>query len=365
MTGLNIIANLRTQLAQQVAERPTVPACQPLNVSPWVAMSLLQKAIRRGHVSLALQAAATLHLDSSDRLWRRCGCIAFEDIGVADLNTVGLVTAALGGKRVRAALGGEWVVASMIVTLMAKTKKCRSADDLLMGVELAPDLAQARHAQAILSGNDLRRLVLGPSILPERALALWFVLGTDRRPSPHLAMRKGEPAFVFDLLDELGVPPTAVEIAREGFRRTREVLCPFVAMLSVQVDHIDHTVSDDTLPPEMRIGQVPGWSLDTYTREGRAALARFTVSDAETARWIRDRLPASRRVAFLGDLLFHVEGGLLQQRIHWPLATELRRRNELECRGVPAGEAAEALRLLQVEIPQLNRLRAMSIGTTG
>ncbi|WP_158020124.1 hypothetical protein [Methylorubrum extorquens] len=166
-------------------------------------MSLMQKAIRRGHVSLAQQAAATLLLNSSDRLWRRCGCIAFEDIGVADLDTVGLVTAALGGKRVRAALGGEWAVASMIVTLMARAKKCRSADDLLMGVELAPDLAQVRHAQALLSGNDLRRLVLGPFILPERALALWFLLGTDRRPSPHLAMRRGEPAFVFDVLDEL------------------------------------------------------------------------------------------------------------------------------------------------------------------
>jgi replication-associated recombination protein RarA len=35
-----------------------------------------------------LRAAATLHNGSPERLWRRLGCIAFEDIGVADLNTV-------------------------------------------------------------------------------------------------------------------------------------------------------------------------------------------------------------------------------------------------------------------------------------
>ena len=36
------------------------PTYDPLNVSPWIAMSLLQKAIRRGQEHLALRAAATL-----------------------------------------------------------------------------------------------------------------------------------------------------------------------------------------------------------------------------------------------------------------------------------------------------------------
>ena len=49
-------------------------------------MSLMQKAIRRGREEIALRAAATLLRDSPDRLWRRCGVTAFEDIGVADLD---------------------------------------------------------------------------------------------------------------------------------------------------------------------------------------------------------------------------------------------------------------------------------------
>ena len=55
---------------------------------------------------------------------------------MADLDTVALVTAALAGKRFRASLGGEWHVASYIVSRMVHAPKCRAADDLLMSAEL-------------------------------------------------------------------------------------------------------------------------------------------------------------------------------------------------------------------------------------
>ena len=70
-------------------------------------MSCLQKAIRRGEIELAQRAAATLLLIAPDRLWRRCGAAAFEEIGGADLQTVALVTAALAGKIYRATIGGS------------------------------------------------------------------------------------------------------------------------------------------------------------------------------------------------------------------------------------------------------------------
>jgi len=60
----------------------------PLTISPWQAMSLLQKAIRRGRRDLALRAAATLLHASPERLWRRLGCIALEHIGVGDLGAI-------------------------------------------------------------------------------------------------------------------------------------------------------------------------------------------------------------------------------------------------------------------------------------
>lgn len=74
-------------LAQAVAEFDP-PPYYPLNASPWIAMALLQKAIRRGRKQCALRAAATLLHQSPERLWRRIGCIAFEDVGVGDIEAV-------------------------------------------------------------------------------------------------------------------------------------------------------------------------------------------------------------------------------------------------------------------------------------
>jgi hypothetical protein len=115
----NFLTQHRKRLANACEQRGE-PDFRPLNISPWLAMSLMQKAIRRGEQEIALRAAATLLRDSPDRLWRRCGVTAFEDIGVADLEVVAEVTAALAGKTYRAQLGGEWRVASTIIKRMAR-----------------------------------------------------------------------------------------------------------------------------------------------------------------------------------------------------------------------------------------------------
>ena len=128
---------------------------EPLDASPWVAMSALQKAIRRGRKELALRSAATLLRDSPERFWRRAGVIAFEDIGIADLECVSLVTHRLAGKTFRAQLGGEWRVASFVTTLMAHARKSRAADDLLVVSERDPDFKPARERARVGTPGEL------------------------------------------------------------------------------------------------------------------------------------------------------------------------------------------------------------------
>src|SRR6185437_12921855 len=89
-------------------------------------------------------AAATLLLIAPERLWRRCGAAAFEEIGVADLQTISLVTAALARKRYRGTIGLEWKVASFVVDRMTKAHKCRAADDLLLTADSHPHNRRAR-----------------------------------------------------------------------------------------------------------------------------------------------------------------------------------------------------------------------------
>ena len=174
MERISIITNGREELAEAVGSGSTSPP-SPSARSPWIAMSLMQKAIRRGREDLALRAAATLLSESPERLWRRCGVIAFEDIGVADLATAGKAVAALGGKAFRAKLGGKWPVASTIVSAMARAPKCRSADDLLMIVERHPALKEARRTCTTLATRDLLRIATGsehPASLRPDILAL-------------------------------------------------------------------------------------------------------------------------------------------------------------------------------------------------
>src|SRR5208283_1454044 len=137
-----------------------------------------------------------------------------------------------------------------------------------------------------LTTNELITIATGQGDVGKRALALWYALGTDRRPSG-LVGRPGEPRLVFDHLCEAGWPHSIVEVAREGFRRAGDMLCPLVALLSCEPREPSQVQSDD-LPYEMMIGGVPGWAMDVHTRQGKA--------------------------------VFRVESGLVANRLRWPLA---------------------------------------------
>ena len=353
----DILNSFRNELASNRA-RFTPPPVEPMPVSVWVAASLLQKAIRRGRSDLAIAAAATLAVNDPDRLWRRLGGIAFEDVGLADPCNVGLVSAVLAGKRIRADLGGEWRVASWLVQRLCAAPKSRATDDLLMATETLPALIDQRQALAGLTHDQLRRLVLGTGNLHERALALIFLAGTYARPNPHFRPRRGEPVLAFDVLDELGVAPTIIEISREGYRRTQEALCLLLPLLAGERDDDAPTFADDPLPPESMAGPMPGWAFDAYSREGKGALRQFLATQAGLATWTRRHLPPGQRLPFLARVVFHVEGGLLVNRRRTALSDQLRRINEEEASGVPPEAMPEAMALMRDDLPILDAIRA-------
>ncbi|MER9390639.1 MULTISPECIES: hypothetical protein [unclassified Mesorhizobium] len=356
MNGPDILSAIRADLAQQVQHHiPDNP--EPLDVSPWLAMALLQKAIRRGHRQFALQAAATLVQQSHEGFWRRCGVIAFEDVGVSDLPTVSLVIASLAGKTFRSRIGGEWRVASFIVERLVNAPKCRAADDLLMFAERHPALEKTRLDLTYATMPELLRIADSNTPLPRRALAFWYAVGTDRCPSPHLRTRRGDPQTVFDTMCEAGLPHTLVEVAREGFRRTSQVLCPLVVLISTLKAGDPTSVEDDDFPLETMSGPIPSWALDRYSREGQHALQRLLRRDCMTARWVHRHIPSSQQINFLGDILFAVEGGLLRNHHRWPVADELRRSWEIECQGPHCTDATEIISLLRADISLLNEER--------
>jgi hypothetical protein len=320
----------------------------------------MQKAIRRGRTELALQAAATLLQQSPEWLWRRLACIAFEDVGLGDLDLVTQVTAAMTGKRARTTMGGEWTVASFLITRMAAARKCRAADDLLLVAENHPGFESQRLELGFSTSQRLVRVVTSTEPLAARALAAWFLLGTDRRPSPRLAKRNGDIASLFAALREI-LPPELVEIAREGHRRSGEVLPIFMALLVPHLQPELTSVQGDEMPETMA-GVVPGWCIDLYTRPGRAALARLIEGSTPTARWVRAHIPPRQRVTFLGTIVFRLEGQCVRRRLRWSVADELRRATDYESNGPHCRDATEILQLAKSDLAELNDLRAKVYG---
>jgi hypothetical protein len=153
-----------------------------------------------------------------------------------------------------------------------------------------------------------------------------------------------------------------VDIAQQGFRRTGEVLAPFVPLLWPARQQQTATVEDDDLPAEVMIGDVPGWAYDVYSREGRAALTNFINGSTESARWVRAYIPPRQRIAFLGSIVFRVEGGLVRKRLRWKTGDDLRRMVDTECNGPNCRDATEILQLMTANIPSLNEVRSQLVG---
>jgi len=364
MNGTHILEQYHSQLAGEALERAgDLPRFDPLNINPWLAMSLTQKAIRRGREGLALRAAATLLSDSPSRLWRRIGITACEDIGVADFEAVALATAALKGKTWRGELGGEWAVVSFVIRRMCLAIKCRAADDLLYVCEFHRAFEQVRLNLTFKPIPELIDRIAGRGALPERALALWFAVGTDRCRSDVLRQRKGDPYAVLDALCERGFPDTVVEVCREGLKKTNEMLAPFLVLLMKEAQRSARHAEPDDFPPEEMIGEVPCWAYDMHVREGNQAMARFLEEDCDTARWVASHIPVGKRVRFLGGTLFRAESGLVDRRLRWETGDTLRRMADFECQGLKPDDVAEVMQLLRQDLPKLNEARRHVTGS--
>jgi hypothetical protein len=205
--------------------------------------------------------------------------------------------------------------------------------------------------------SHLLQIAGGDASLPVRALAIWYGIGTDRYPTDHMRRRKGDPQGLFDAMRGWDIAPAMVAIAEEGFRRTGQVLCPFLPLLASKKQGEARLVADDRMPPETMCGPLPNWALDMFSREGRRALKSFLSRDCRSAKWVRAHVPPPAQVVFLGDLLFAIESNLMKRRQQWGAAAELRRMATVECLGPFCPDATEVMDLLLHDLPLLNEER--------
>ncbi len=340
-----------------LASEHMVPTVEPLRISPWLAMSALQKGIRRADVDLATRAATTLLRDDPARLWRRLAGIAYEDVSLADLDCVKLVMTATMGKNFRSQFGGEHRVAGLVIARMCEARKCRAADDLFIAVSHHHALEAVR---ADLAGRDLPQHLShirdGGALL---GLAVAALNASGVRWPGRVEGKAADAAATFDAMKSDGIDPEIVALAEQGFRRTREALPVLLPLLSRAMPSGELPAIDDDLPPiVIGCNGVPTYCLDGFSHEGKAALARFLRRDLPTSRWLRRHVPAERRLAVLAGGLFVVEGSLCRGRIVWPCAATLRWLASSGHHGMKLSDPVEWLDLVRADLPMLNEERA-------
>ncbi|QBK30144.1 hypothetical protein [Roseitalea porphyridii] len=355
---------------------------RPLNrrVSPWLAASLLQKSIRRGQTQWAMAAADHMLRIDPDRLWRRLLIIAFEDVGIANLQLIAQATAATQFRRTYEQRGMAATAVHFMAKELAASPKCRASDDSYTTIEGSSEISRFMQERFDWPLPDLMACVMDSQIpIEERTSALWLALGTQQKGVTGLPVRRGQPKATFDLMIDLGWPHTLVEIARAGYAKTGEIICAFIPLLLADWRSLDDVgditcpspqaprwqVRDDAIPPlktDDAFG-IPLFALDQFTREGQWAMRRFLQGPSETARLVRNHIAVDERRSVFGLLLFYADSSLLKKRLVWTTGADLRHRATAIVSARFGSDADLILNQMRSDLPLLDAIRAEAANT--
>lgn len=353
---------LLARLEARLSDQPEM-VCNPLPTDRWIARSCLQKAIRRGDAELALRALAVLIREDRYGIWRHLIIIAFEDVGAANFGVVADLVAASSDRKWRERVGGTWRVAAFLTSELASGPHCQAACDLLLRARNATQFQLYRNALAHTDPDCLAAVINSPHLeIERRAVAVLALTGEyGGKPNPALALRA---------LDNHPYSKAFIEMCGLAWTKTRD---PMTLLFPMIWDRYLKSVSadvfcDDELPPVDEVAPgVPEYALDQFTRTGNRAARMLLARRSE----LRDALcqvgiaPASQPRA-VGDLIFLREGGLIQRRMMWRTADNLR----LPWRSLPlaskvGGEMEALLQLASEAADDLSDCRRAAFGEFG
>jgi hypothetical protein len=287
-----------------------------LKIDPWAASSLLQKAIRRGEAELAKEAAAILHRHRGVAVFRRLCMIAFEDIGIGDIDLLQDVTRFATDKTLREILGPDGELIDSLCSRMAQATKDRSADYLYCA---ATKLETAIAEQSELRDLPMDRLlgIASNEELPltRRAVAALLMCTDSGRTGPLLNLGR-----VSKFLDTFAVKPVPLHDAVLQIARARAH--PFCLMLPLiwsrwwrVADKVQ--IADDEIPDCDTIDGIPLYTFDKHTSLGKRAIARFARENNLVADALRNWVPARSAVDVAEIAAFYADAAPVVRRLQW------------------------------------------------
>lgn len=293
----------------------------PLELDPWIASSLLQKAIRRGEVELAHHAAASFHKHRGTRIWRRLITIAVEDIGIADVPLILELTKLASNRRLRDVLGSEQELISDFCRRLAEAPKDRSADYVYCAATKLETALQDRSRFRSWSVDDQIAMACDVSQpLARRTVAALLACtssdngGTIKRVELERLM--------------CTLPVRFLDLEEATISLAKMKAHPFAVTLPLIWStwwHMgaEHDVMEEQVPATDYVNGLPLYALDKHTAAGKQALGRFASSDqlqAVLQRWV----PAGRHKDVVAIAAFYADAAPVSRRFHWSLAPLLK-----------------------------------------
>ena len=347
----------RDLLSDAVDALPSPSKKLPDITDPYVARSALQKALRRGDVDRAEQAARSL-LDDPQRLWKGLVVTVFEDFGSVQNEVRGQVVTACASKKVRSDLGGDLIVARALIGQLCDVPRDRRVDEAYMfaGVlERSPLTARERRRFS----PELKELLDRAGQLIRRCERT-----VPRRSFKSVLARECD-AFLVEKYEAGCIDEEELALCIQG-RKTTQCLLPVLYPLTRPMSRRQGTLSlTVTCPAGMSrdTHDVPLYALDGYTRAGKHALKLLFWATPRLQELLNPLRNQTRKLKALATLLFVVEGGVCTEEISDPLYDELKHVSLGRWSGLPAEMIPEALQVMREAIPHLNQLRQENWGS--
>lgn len=352
------------ELTARIAEFQLPPAPEELlqDADRWVLASNLQKAIRRGLAETAVASAIRLLALDARYFWRRLLVIAYEDVAYGDIGLCHALLKTFRREALHRQLGPDRV-AGYFANELAGARKSRSLCDALAALEFSVNrLEYERYCQEMTDDQLLRVACDGSAGVIERVAALRHVCGyREFSNGSYSTIAVPRPELMREVCHRLELSEMETTLFRSGQSVSDSLSIP-IPVLAGLVRSGRH---GEATAPQAFSGQngILYAALDRHTRAGKRCFAKL-ARDSEALRWFFIRRPNLDPVAVLGAGVFIVEGAVLDRRLNFEGADELRltfNRNFLEYHGVAGKDGEELLRLVADHLLQLNCNRAGEI----
>lgn len=331
-------------------------------LDPWIASSLLQKSIRRGETELALRAAYALLGSRGRNVWRRLVVIAFEDVGIGNLDairsTLDTAERHLSARNQNLSDGLDATVSSLCAS-----DKNRGTDHLTCA---------AIHYQASTTVNpptDLTDevvidLVSDPSRSIIRRAAVLLNCGFDTTP---LGIARLARRLEVLRATMAGAPREALELSLRGLAVLKGSFVATLPLLASERGELREASSVVLEPPPLLewVDGVPSYAFDKHTSAGKRALAKIANSSSDIRHVLSQFVEPSRYVDVVCMAAFHTDAVPLDRKLIWPGSDELERAGleaDMLKAGCPPCGVDSIMETIGLNLEQINAERVAVYG---